>query len=335
MGSAIANSFAIRCLAAACLVANVAAAAPSDAERRQAQSLFDRARQLLESGAAAEACPLFAESQRLDPGGGTLINLAVCHEKEGRLATAYSEYQEALSLSIREGRKDREGIAKQRIAALEPRLPRVQVELEAAPQAVRFELDGAPLTLLSQTTPTAVDPGEHELTVRAPGHRPHRQSFLASEGEISRLRVPKLEPEPAAAAPDPPRRAEPTPSPVRDAPPSETRLSTASWVIGGAGVAALGASALTGVLALRADSDADDAASRACDPARGFCSDPELAQRARDDSDRARTLAWVSTGTLIAGLGALGVAYLLPRERVELELGAAPDGLRLGLAGRF
>jgi hypothetical protein len=335
MGFAIANSFAIGCVVAACLVTRLAPAAPSDAERRQAQSLFDRARQLLESGAAAEACPLLAESQRLDPGGGTLLNLAVCHEQAGRLATAYSEYQEALSLSIREGRKDREAIAKQRIAALEPRLPRVQVELEAAPEGVRFELDGAPLTLLARTTPTAVDPGRHELAVSAPGHRSHTQAFDAVEGEIARLRVARLEPEPVAAAPTRPQESAPPPPPVRDAASSDLRLSTASWVLGGAGVVALGASALTGVLALRANSDANDAAARACDSARGFCSDPELAQRARDDSERAQTLAWVSTGTLVAGLGALAAAYLLPRERVALELAAAPDCVRVGLSAGF
>ncbi len=324
-------------------------AAAGEAEQRQAQSLFDQARKLLEAGDAAKACPMFAESQRLDPGGGTLLNLAVCHEKQGRLATAYAEYQEALSISLRDGRSDRENVARARAKALEPRLPRLQVQLARDVAGVAFELDGAKLTQLVRETPTAVDPGKHELVVSAPGHKKHVTIVEAIEGKLSVVRVPALDPidaVPPAPASAPAKPATPPPVPTCAAGTrlegtkcvpvaKESRLSTASYVVGGTGLVLLGVSAVTGVLALSADSDAKQAAEDACVPSRSFCPNGSLAQQAQNDADRARSLAWVSTGALVLGAAALTTAWLLPRSEVTAEVGFVVGGATLGASHRF
>jgi hypothetical protein len=59
-------------------VARVAVADPSNRNPAAAQALYDEARRLSQGGNYADACPKFKESYQLDPGGGTLLNLADC-----------------------------------------------------------------------------------------------------------------------------------------------------------------------------------------------------------------------------------------------------------------
>ena len=46
-----------------------------------AEALFEDGRRLVAAGSFTEACPKFADSERLDPSPGTLLNLASCYEK--------------------------------------------------------------------------------------------------------------------------------------------------------------------------------------------------------------------------------------------------------------
>src|SRR5260221_11014313 len=59
-----------------------------------ARTLFDEGRKLLADGKYDAACPKLEESQRLDPGTGTLFNLADCWEQIGRTASAWARFLE-------------------------------------------------------------------------------------------------------------------------------------------------------------------------------------------------------------------------------------------------
>jgi tetratricopeptide (TPR) repeat protein len=108
-----------------------AAAGPGDPLRR-ANELFALGKRALSRGDLPAACAHFEESQRLAPRGGTLLNLALCHEQQGKLAEAARELREALAAAQKDGRVDREPIAREHLAAIEKRLAAARRELLAA-----------------------------------------------------------------------------------------------------------------------------------------------------------------------------------------------------------
>ena len=60
--------------------------------------LFNEATDTMEAGDYDQACRALEESQRLDPGVGTLRYLAQCYEEQRRTASAWGIFREASAL---------------------------------------------------------------------------------------------------------------------------------------------------------------------------------------------------------------------------------------------
>src|SRR5262245_20033030 len=114
-------------------------AAPAAAQDDPAK-LQEEAKKLLAEGKTSEACDKLEQSTKLAQKSDTMLELAQCHEKENKTATAVAEYKEAATLAHKEKRYDREKTAKMRILMLEPKLPKLIV-------AVAAETAGADVTL--------------------------------------------------------------------------------------------------------------------------------------------------------------------------------------------
>ncbi|MBK7777474.1 MAG: hypothetical protein IPI43_25675 [Sandaracinaceae bacterium] len=82
--------------------------AQSTGSQAAAEALFREGRRLMEEGNYDEACPKFEASNRLDVAVGTLLNLGVCWEQGGRLASAWATFLEAAALAARTGSPERE-----------------------------------------------------------------------------------------------------------------------------------------------------------------------------------------------------------------------------------
>ncbi|MDB5220425.1 MAG: hypothetical protein JWO86_8352 [Myxococcaceae bacterium] len=324
-------------------------------EQQLAQALFDEARRLMDRKRYGEACPKLAESQRLDPGGGTLLNLAICHEKEGKLATAKNDYDEALAVAVKDGRKDRQLIARERLAALEKSVPRISVvvPLSSDTEGLEVKLDGLVLRHAAWGVATPVDPGAHVIEVTAPSRTPWTTSIVVEAAQKKSVDVPALAliptlPPQVGATSTPPEGASPVvvlgageppevfvePNPA-DAPTlGPARPKHANPVFYTALAVTLvsgGASAVTGVLALGAKSDARSAG---CVPSRNYCPN----QAAYDTASRATSMAWVSTVTLgVAVAGAITMLAVPSRVANKPTVRAAviPGAGSLEISGTF
>jgi hypothetical protein len=302
-----------------------AAAAGSDADRLLAQSLFDQAKRLMDAGRYGEACPKLAESQRLDPAGGTLLNLALCHEEEGHLATAWADFKEALGEARRAGRPDRERAARAHIAALEPHLARLTLEVRQPDPRLTVKIDGALVGGAAWNTATPVDPGWHEIVAEAPEKKKCSQRIEIQPRQQTTLIIPPLEDEPPGAGA--PAQVDATSAAPTSAVQGSDRPATPTWslrktayVVGAAGVVALGIGSYFGIQAF-SKNHASDAA----------CPDPSdgCPKNSIRFDDEAKTAAFRSDLAFGAGLVGLGVATYLYLKSPSSGADATAHVLRL------
>ena len=298
-----------------------------------AEALFRSGRQLMGQGDYAQACPKFAESNRIDPKLGTLLNLALCHERVGKTASAWAEYVQASQTANRLGQGQREQIAREKAAALEPGLPRVIVEA-AAESRSEMKLDDQAIGPAAFATAIPVDPGEHVVRATAPGKKPFVESFVASPGATLTVRVVLADEDTTGTSPAWSTQTAPGPQEAPARPESSTRR-TWGFVVGGAGVALVGVGAFFGMQAFSMKHTAEGECS-----ASGACTQTGL-----DAISTMKTSETVSTVTTLAGAAALaGGVYLLltstsapdPGSHATARLQLGPDplvrGVRMELA---
>lgn len=286
----------------------------------RADQLYEGGTALLAAGKYEQACDALNESLSIDPAPGTALALARCYEKWGKLARAWSAYQDAEARARRAGQTAREVAAREQAELLAPRLPKVSIqvgkELAASP-GFAIDLDGKTIGAAAVGTPIPIDPGDHAVEIRADGKIPLRRAFSAKEGEATVVSALDLAPVGGA-----------TPAPTT-APPSEEDDGASPWmttgfVVGGVGVAMLGVGTVLGILASGANSDYDEAC-------RGFRAgtggDAAAFAACSEARDKTVTLADTSTVMFVAGgvLAAAGVTLVVvagagESDRAHLEL---------------
>lgn len=178
-------------LACAILLAPVRPAAADD-KVAKADALFAEALKLRDSNLAL-ACAKFGESHQLNPQAiGTLMNVALCDEKLGRIASALRRFEEARERAIELNFAEHLKAAQQKIEALSPEVPHLTIRFEAPPPPQTKVVVDDRVIPLSQLEDLRVDPGERTVIVSAPGRITFQQTIAIEPRARASVDVPRL-----------------------------------------------------------------------------------------------------------------------------------------------
>jgi tetratricopeptide (TPR) repeat protein len=351
-----------------CLLALVATlftphAAQAQDARARARAAFAEGVSAYEAGRYREALTSFEQAYRAAPHPAVRVNMANCFEQLGQYVEAlfnFRRYLEESGEAVDEQQRAEVEIA---IARLTPRVATLVLSLE--PRSATVTIDGKE----PRRTPDGhvqVVAGVHALRVAAPGFSPIERSIEARGGTETPLLL-TLEPEGALPLDGPlaeqPLVEEPAPEPVLDKelaavdePPRKQSRVLLWSAVSATGLFAIGAG-VAGGIALKADSDFEDAQARSQDPSLSQA-DQETARFdgviAADRANNAALMADIFIGaTVVAGVATLWI-WLRGRKQGAgdeaslsvrpLWFARAPEGaLRhghrhgggLGLEGRF
>ena len=211
----------------------------------RADALFKEGRLAFDRRDFPAACAKFEQSQAADPAAGTLLNLALCEEKLGKLLAARTHGKEVLaSLPPKD---DRRPLVTDLVARLDKRVPTLTLALAPGAPPDTTVRDEPHDRALAFNLPEPMEPGEHQLTIRAPG-RPDSQLTLTlteKKAEKRTITVPEATPASLAAAAPP------------EASSSAPTRRVLGFAAGGLGVAGFVTAGVTGALLLSKKSAVD------------------------------------------------------------------------------
>jgi hypothetical protein len=192
--------------------------------------LFDRGIQLVEKN-PAKACAAFEASYEIEPRAGTSINIGLCRERLGQLASAWNAFKEALR-RVKDPAKKK--LALEKMAAIEPKLSYLTISVADIVRAPTITLDGKRVDQGALGIRFPIDGGRHVIKATGGGHTAWRKTIeIRSSGDDKRVVVPE--------APTAPKTG---PDPAQDDPtvagPVFTPRRKAAVVLGVLGVAAAG-----------------------------------------------------------------------------------------------
>lgn len=301
------------------LCAALASRAFADTDIEAADALFAKGLALRDTN-LEQSCNYFKDSLERNPQAiGTLMNVALCDEKLGKIASAVARFSEARDRAKEGNLPEYVTEAETHITALSPDVPKVTIKfLGERPAGTRVLLGERVIASerYDNGKPVDVDPGELVIVVSAPGRLAYETKLLVNKKEQKAIEVPELK---------------------KGITVRTSSRRTVGIITTATGGAALATGAVLGLVARSIYRKNHDE----CTPAEGgdIC-DPEQ----QSETERARTIGNVGTVVGAIGLVATGVGIYLwlsaPKEpaaerRVTIIPDVTPGGAGLTAIGRF
>ena len=321
------------------------------AKLAKAEALHEEAIAALEAKDYATACPKLERVVRMVPEGiGARLSLAECYEGSGRIASALRTYIEVERAASAAAQRDRQKLARKKVADLEPRVGRLLIQVSEAARGLpdlRIRRGSTVIEPEAWGTPVPVDPGTYTIVAEATGkQRLRKTAEIKADGKTITVVIKELAeapwdaPDEAAAAPVPvpvPEAPPAAPSveapqPPAPRPPVAPALSAPAWgtqhwagvAVAGAGLATLGVGAFFGLRAMSKKSESEEG---------GRCHDGNLCdaagfalREAAHDAGTVSTVLFIAGGVGLAGGAAL---FLTAPSRRGPEIALNPRGLLL------
>jgi hypothetical protein len=282
----------------------------------RAEALFHEGRAAERSGDLDAACAQYAASEAVLATPGASLNLAVCDERAGRLASAHARYAK-LASTLPSG-DPRVEIARTSLAMLESRVSRLLfMRGSGTPLEVVVTVDGTPIVGDVFDKAHVLDPGRHVIVARAAGHIDHRQEVVVAAGKTRSIKIDLSQPPKPRAD-----RAQSRSLARRRMPAPAEESRTAGWIMLGAGGASMAVGAVAGLLVLDRKAEMKEH----CD-SDAICDDEGL--RAADSGQKWSAVSTIGFGVGVAATG-VGVFLLTkPRGKQSAALVLQPRGVVL------
>jgi len=308
-------------------------AAAGGSDTAAAQSLHQLGQALMRMGDLEEACPKLEQSLAAEVSPETALLLALCDDKQGKLASAWAGFRHAAVMLKAAGREAEARQAAERALDLEPQVPKLTIVPAQKVPGMEVWRDGVKFGGELFGVPVAINPGKHIVEIRAEGYEPWSTEVeVGAAGDRPVVAVPPLQP------------AEDAPVEPQAVPDSGRRwLFTAGVITAGAGVASIGVGTILGLVAAR-DIHTAESDELLCGSDRQ-CTDEGYALVERADREALGSTIAIAAGSVAV---VTGFVLVVIDPHVAGEEGDAPPGAEarvtpwigptfqgIGVSGRF
>lgn len=304
------------------LGASLVSAAPGSIGREaERTALFEEGVELAAQNRWREAAEKFEQVVAIRSAPRARYTLGEAQEKSGLLASAKASYTKALDEARTKADKEAAAAAGTALAGIESRVPRLVLHFAEPVDGVQAIVDGHDVLLVEGKL--ELDPGRHDLVLRAPGYHPFEREVRAAEGRTVELTV-ELAPVESGDAQGTTGGASAT-------------TPAGAWVLGAAGLVATG---IGMTLYFTGQSAYDDAEQECLNPDCSQRGNAEDANAARDQIIAGDVVMAVGAGAVVGAIIWLAVAASQsPDEeaaehgRLEVGVGLTPGSLSVTIGG--